>query len=108
MACTDDSITVATTSPAAEASSACLPQVARWTHCRSDSQHLQKRAYLTIDKERGAGNLNFYGWREKGSEFCELMEKPEGNVPLGKPWHRWDDNIQMDLNVGQRGLHSCG
>ena len=25
------------------------------------------------------------------------MGKPEGNRPLGRPRHRWEDNIKMDL-----------
>ena len=28
--------------------------------------------------------------------------KPEGKRPLGRPRHRWDDNIKMDLR-----LESC-
>jgi hypothetical protein len=26
-----------------------------------------------------------------------LMGKPEEKTPLGKPRHRWEDNIKMDL-----------
>jgi hypothetical protein len=26
-----------------------------------------------------------------------LLGKPEGKTPLGKPRHRWVDNIKMDL-----------
>ena len=26
-----------------------------------------------------------------------LVGKPEGNRPLGRPRHRWEDNIKMDL-----------
>jgi hypothetical protein len=26
-----------------------------------------------------------------------LVEKPEGKKPLGRPRHRWEDNIKMDL-----------
>jgi hypothetical protein len=26
-----------------------------------------------------------------------LVEKPEGKRPLGRPRHRWDENIKMDL-----------
>jgi hypothetical protein len=30
--------------------------------------------------------------------------KPEANRPLGRPKHRWEDNIKMDLQeVGFRG-----
>ena len=25
------------------------------------------------------------------------MRKPEGKRPLGRPRHRWEDNIKMDL-----------
>jgi len=23
--------------------------------------------------------------------------KPEGKRPFGRPWHRWEDNINIDL-----------
>jgi hypothetical protein len=26
-----------------------------------------------------------------------LVEKPEGKKPLGRPRHRWEDNIKMDF-----------
>jgi len=26
-----------------------------------------------------------------------LMGKPEGKMPVGRPRHRWEDNIKMDL-----------
>ena len=33
-----------------------------------------------------------------------LVGKPEGKRPLGRPRHRWDDNIKMDLwEVGGGG-----
>ena len=33
------------------------------------------------------------------------MGKPEGKRPLGRPRHRWEDNIKMDLQeVGCRGV----
>ena len=28
-----------------------------------------------------------------------LVVKPEGKRPLGRPRHRWEDNIKMDLQV---------
>ena len=34
-----------------------------------------------------------------------LVGKPEGKRPLGKPRHRWEDNIKMDL---QEVGGSCG
>ena len=33
------------------------------------------------------------------------MGKPEGKRPLGRPRHRWEDNIKMDLQeVGCEGM----
>jgi hypothetical protein len=32
-----------------------------------------------------------------GSVHRVLMGKPERNRPLGRPRHRWEDNIKMDL-----------
>jgi len=33
-----------------------------------------------------------------------LVGKPEGKRPLGRPRHRWEDNIKMDLwEVGGGG-----
>jgi hypothetical protein len=29
--------------------------------------------------------------------YKALVGKPEGKRPLGRPRHRWDDNINMDL-----------
>jgi hypothetical protein len=29
--------------------------------------------------------------------YSVLMGKPEGKRPLGRPRHRWEDNIKMDL-----------
>ena len=34
-----------------------------------------------------------------------LVGKPEGKRPLGRPRHRWEDNINMDLQEVGRG---CG
>jgi len=34
-----------------------------------------------------------------------LVVKPEGKRPLGRPRHRWEDNIKMDLQaVGCGGM----
>jgi len=34
-----------------------------------------------------------------------LVGRPEGKRPLGRPRHRWEDNIKMDLQqVGLRGV----
>jgi hypothetical protein len=34
-----------------------------------------------------------------------LVKKPERNIPLGRPQHRWDNNIKMDLReTGLKGV----
>jgi hypothetical protein len=44
---------------------------------------------------RWAGHVARMG---KGRGFCRiLVGRPEGNIPLGKPRRRWEDNIKMDL-----------
>jgi hypothetical protein len=34
---------------------------------------------------------------EKRNAYRILVGKPEGKRPLGRPRHRWVDNIKMDL-----------
>jgi hypothetical protein len=42
--------------------------------------------------------------REKKGAYRVLVGKPEGRRPLGRPRHRWEDNIKMDLReVGWMG-----
>jgi hypothetical protein len=52
---------------------------------------------------RWAGHVACMG-EERGVHRA-LVGKPEGNRPLGRPRHRWEDNIQMDLQEvgGGRG-----
>jgi hypothetical protein len=66
---------------------------------------------ITIIKSRRirwAGHVARMG--EKRMENRLLVGKPEGRRPLGRPRHRWVDNIRMDLgevgwgNVDWTGL----
>ena len=34
---------------------------------------------------------------EKRGVYRVLVGKPKGKRPLGRPRHRWEDNIKMDL-----------
>jgi hypothetical protein len=34
---------------------------------------------------------------EVGDSYNILVGRPEGRRPLGRPRHRWEDNIKMDL-----------
>jgi len=43
--------------------------------------------------------------REERGVYRVLVGKPEGKIPLGRPRHRWEDNIKMDLQeVGCGGM----
>jgi hypothetical protein len=46
--------------------------------------------------------------REKRNAYRLLVREPEGKRPLGKPRHRWVDNIRTDLAQLHKGsyLHS--
>jgi hypothetical protein len=35
--------------------------------------------------------------REEKVAYTVLVRKPEGKRPLGRPRHRWEGNIKMDL-----------
>jgi hypothetical protein len=46
-----------------------------------------------------------YGRGEGRGIYRILVGKPEGRRPLGRPRHRWEDNIKMDLQeVGCGGM----
>jgi hypothetical protein len=40
---------------------------------------------------------------EKRGVYRILVGKPEGKNPLGRPKHRWEDNIKMDLQEERCG-----
>jgi hypothetical protein len=50
---------------------------------------------------RWAGHVARKG--EKKNSYRILVEKPESKRPLGRPRHRWVDNIKMDLR--ERGWY---
>jgi len=52
---------------------------------------------------RWAGHVARMG--ERRSVYRALVGKPEGNIRLGRPRRRWEDNIKMDLQeVGCGGM----
>jgi len=56
---------------------------------------------------RWAGHVERTG--EERGLYRVLMGKPEGRRPLGRPRHRWVDNIRMDLQeVGCRYMDWIG
>jgi hypothetical protein len=44
---------------------------------------------------RWTGNVARMG--ERSGAYRDLVGKPEGGRPLGRPRRRWEDNIKMDL-----------
>ena len=46
---------------------------------------------------RWAGHVACMG--ERRGLYRVLVGKPEGKRPLGRPRHRWEDNIKMDLHA---------
>ena len=44
---------------------------------------------------RWAGHVARMG--KSGGVYRVLLGKPKGKKPLGRPRHRWEDNIKMDL-----------
>ena len=56
-----------------------------------------------IEKNEWAGHV---ACMEEGRVVHNiLVGKPEGKRPLGRPRHRWEDNIKMDLQeVGCGGM----
>jgi hypothetical protein len=48
-----------------------------------------------IEKNEMGGACSKYGGKEKCIQ--DFGGRPEGRQPLGRPRHRWEDNIKMDL-----------
>ena len=52
---------------------------------------------------RRAGHVACTG--ESRGVYRVLVGKSEGKRPIGSPWHRWEDNIKLDLQeVGCVGM----
>jgi hypothetical protein len=55
-------------------------------------------------KMRWAGHVAIMG--EGIDVYRVLVGSPEGNIPLGRPRRRWENNIKLDLReVGIDGAH---
>jgi hypothetical protein len=45
------------------------------------------------------------GMLGRDEKYNILVGKPEGKRPLGRPWHRWENNIIVDLKeIGWEGV----
>ena len=59
----------------------------------------------TCEFQRLAGHVAHTG--EGRGVRRVLVGKPEGKRPLGRPRHRWEDNIKMDLQEVGGGCKDC-
>jgi hypothetical protein len=58
---------------------------------------------IKLRRMRWAGHVAHMG--ERRGIYRILVGKPEGKRPLGRPRHRWENNIKMDLlEVGCGGM----
>jgi hypothetical protein len=44
---------------------------------------------------------------EERKVYKDLVRKPEGNRPLGRPRRRWEDGVRMDLRENVLGCVDC-
>jgi len=49
----------------------------------------------------------WWGVWGRGEAYRVLVGKHEGKRPLGRPRHRWEDNIKMDLQEMGYGGMDC-
>jgi hypothetical protein len=61
----------------------------------SDLYSLPNIVRVVKSRMRWAGQVARMG--EGRGVYRVLVGKPEGRRPLGRPRHRWEDNIKMDL-----------
>jgi hypothetical protein len=51
--------------------------------------------FIKSRRLRWAGHVACVGERRDG--YRVLMEKPVARTPFGRHWHRWEDDIKVDL-----------
>jgi hypothetical protein len=64
-----------------------------------------KKTKLCRRRMRWTGHLAHMG--DKTYAYSVLAGKSEGKRPLGRPRHRWVDNIKMDLTETRWGDMDC-
>jgi len=59
-----------------------------------------------IERNEIGGACRAFGGEERRTQG--FVGKPEGMTPLGRPRHRWEDNIRLDLQEVGCGLDRTG
>jgi hypothetical protein len=59
---------------------------------------------VRVMKSRKMGWAGYVAHGEERGVFRVLVGKPEGKRPLGRPRHRWEDNIKVDLQEWDVGV----
>jgi len=55
---------------------------------------------IELRRMRWAAHVACTGDRKVASRSSVLVRKPEGQIQLGRPRPRWEDNIKMDHEIG--------
>jgi hypothetical protein len=73
-----------------------------WRRLRNELNDLYSSPNMS-GRKRWMGHVAHMG--EGRDAYRILVGKPEGRKPLGRPRHRWEDNVKMDLQeVGWDGM----
>jgi hypothetical protein len=59
--------------------------------------NIRRHRYSGDKIEKNEMDEAFSTYGEKRGVYRVWVGKPEGNRPLERPRHKWDDNIKMDL-----------
>jgi hypothetical protein len=79
-----------------------------WRKLHNEELHeLYSSPNIKLRRMRWAGHVVWMG--EERGMYRFLVGKPEGKRLLGRPRHRWEDNIKMDVQeVGCGGMDWIG
>jgi hypothetical protein len=67
------------------------------SHLRVNDLYSSPNIVWVIKSRRLRWAEHVAGMGESRGMYRVLVGKPEGKRPLGRPRHRWEDNIKMDL-----------